>query len=214
MDLMLQRFVEYNTPFILYSNCSVEYDGRAHSKLSDGKYLVIFKQDGSLQIHGANKISPRNYQCAKSTLEYDNDTIICFNKKDRITINVREIVFLANLEGWSANEIQISKTEKDLVDKLCAHVDKYIDIRVRDVILEYKTNYGPVDIVFIDDQGAKHVVEVKRRKATIKDGTQLRKYLECIGDSYGYVAAPAISDKALNYLRHHDCGFIKVTFDD
>ena len=213
MDDTLKSFVSDNTPFILYSDCKVEYDGRAYSKLPDGKYLIIYKQDGSLQIHGANKITPRNYQGAKSTLQYNDDLLISTNKKEMITIKINSIIHLAELKDWSLQEIQISKTEKDLVDKLCMNIDKYLDKHVKDVTLEYKTNHGPVDIVAIDGQNIKNVIEVKRRKATIKDGTQLRKYLECIENSNGYVAAPDISDKALKYLEQHKCRFIKVTFD-
>lgn len=210
---LLTEYVKNNTSFILYCDCNVKYDGRASSILDYGNYLIIYKADGSLQIHASNKISPRNYQGAKSLLSIDDNQITSINKLEKIIILLRNVYFVFQLRDWSNNEITITKTEKDLVDKLCLNWNEYMNIACDNIVREYKTDHGPVDIVGLDRKNIKHVIEVKRRKATIKDVTQLRKYLECIDDSIGYLAAPSISTKAKSYLYQHECNYINIDFE-
>lgn len=209
----LLQYVHNNHPFILYANCSVEYDGRASSSLTNGHYLIIYKQDGSLQIHGGDKIVPRNYQGPKSKLSLVDNQLSSINSKDKIIIYLKSISHLYALEGWSLEAISINKTEKQLVDKLYNNWSDYIQTPCQTLIREYATDHGPVDIVGNDSHGHTHVVEVKRRKASIKDVTQLRKYLECFITATGYIAAPDISHNAVSYAEDHNCKYIRITFD-
>lgn len=211
---MLESYILNNTPFLLYANCNVKYEGRASSFLTDGNYLVIYKQDGSLQIHGANKIQPRNYQGSNSKIEIINKTIRSINKRELIDIGINDVMCLQRLDDWSVKDITITKTEKDLVDKLERNWEQLINIKCNQLIREFTTEFGPVDIVGIDEKGIKHVIEVKRRKATVKDVMQLRKYLECINESIGYIASPQIGDKALVYLNNLGYQYLKISFDD
>ena len=55
--------------FVLYCLCDVVYDGRAYSTLERGNYLIIYKPDGSLLIHGSSKSTPRNYQSVGSKVD-------------------------------------------------------------------------------------------------------------------------------------------------
>jgi RecB family endonuclease NucS len=61
------------------------------------------------------------------------------------------------------------------------------------------------------------VVEVKRRRVTVKDVTQLRRYVEALEQRgkqcRAYLAAPEISTSASKYLRKHDLRFLQVDFD-
>jgi len=210
---VLASYVASNTPFVLYANCNVVYDGRASSLLSDGNFLTIYKSDGSLQIHGADKIMPRNYQGAKSRLSFDGRQLVSHNKREKILVNINQILQLLPLQEWSDHSIVINKTEKELVEKLLHDWQYFIDVECHTIVREYSTDYGPVDLVGVDIFDCKHVVEVKRRKASIKDVTQLRKYLECIPGAKGYIAAPNISPKASKYLSQHQCRFITIDFD-
>ena len=199
-------------PFALYCKCRVEYDGRANSMLEEGNYLILYKSDKSLIIHGGNKITPRNYQASGSKLFISDDTIISTNKKETIKIIISEIIYYNKLPNWSDKDVTMTKTEKDLVDKIYNNWSKYVGVRCNEIYKEYITDHGPVDLAGVLGHQY-HIVEVKRRKCTIKDATQLRKYLECFDNYVGYLAGPDISDKALEYLDKHNCKYVKVEFD-
>ena len=201
-----------DSPFALYCKCKVEYDGRANSVLEEGNYLILYKSDQSLTIHGGNKVTPRNYQTSGSKLFVSGYTIISTNKKETIKITISEIIYYNILSNWSNNDVTMTKTEKDLVNKIFNNWSKYVGISCTEIYKEYITDHGPVDLAGVLGHQY-HIIEVKRRKCTIKDATQLRKYLECFDDYVGYLAGPDISDKALEYLGRHDCNFIKVDFD-
>ena len=47
---------------IVAGKCTVDYDGRAASRLESGERLVIFKSDGSALIHRPRDYSPVNWQ--------------------------------------------------------------------------------------------------------------------------------------------------------
>lgn len=207
--------IDASKPFSLYANCEVIYDGRAYSILESGNYLIIYKDDGSIQIHGANKIQPRNYQGAKSALEVDNNHIISRNKKETITININEIIDLTYLDDWSMSEVNICKTEQELVHKLFTNWDNYIDGEFQVIQKEFPTKYGPIDIAGYDSDGILHMVECKRGKVTIANCTQLLRYIEAMGHDnvVGYIAAPTIGDNAKKYLEEHGCRWISIDFD-
>ena len=42
--------------------CTVNYQGRAKSKLDRGERLVIKKQDSALLVHGPDNYQPKNWQ--------------------------------------------------------------------------------------------------------------------------------------------------------
>lgn len=209
----LSALVHEQLPFVLYAQCTVDYEGRANSHLADGNYLIFYKCDGSIQIHGADKILPRNYQGAGSRLSTSNNSLVSINRTEIIKIHINRILLLYHITTWSDKQIRITRTEKELVDKLYDHWNDYIGIDCDYLVKEYATDNGPVDIVGFNNDGHKHVVEVKRRKISIKDVTQLRRYLECMPNATGYIAAPEIGTKALKYAKEHHCKYICINYD-
>lgn len=206
--------ININKPFILYATAEVVYDGRAYSILERGNYLIIYKDDGSIQIHGGNKIQPRNYQGAKSTIKLDGNILTSSNKKETIIINIYKIINISYLDNWSCNEINIRKTEKELANKIFINWCDYIDGDFEIIEREYKTDVGDIDLIGWAADLTIHVVEVKRKKASLSDCTQLLRYIEAIGgNSIGYLASPEIGENALRYLNKHDLKWLYVDFD-
>ena len=209
--------IDISRPFSLFCRCEVIYDGRAYSILEEGNYLVISKGDGSIQIHGGTNIQPRNYQGAKSKLELRGHLLISRNKKETITIAISKIINITYLGYWSEAEINIKRTEQELVDKLFRNWGNYIDGEFETIEKEYPTEYGPVDLVGIETNMTYHVVEAKRRRGTVADCTQLKRYLEALANHTGlvkgYLAAPQIGDNAAKYLEKHGYKWLRVEFD-
>lgn len=222
----IEQIIGSKQPFILYCNCSVKYEGRAYSTLESGNYLIIYKEDSSIQIHGSNKIQPRNYQGSKTEVKYQDGNIICINKKEKISITINNIISIDLIKNWSSHEIEISRTESELVEKISNNIGSYIDISYalgsRGCVIEreYKTENGPIDLfAYTLDHG--HLIEVKRRKANVTDGCQLNKYHEAVLKQdisvpklSCYLAAPAIGKNAQRYLDDKGYKFIEINWDD
>jgi RecB family endonuclease NucS len=200
-------------PFIIYADCEVIYNGRAASVLNRGNYVIIRKVDGSFLIHGSNKSTPINYQGPKSKIKIINDQIIVNRKKESIIVKVYCIRNINVLEGWSVGNLNISMTEKDLVKKFIANPEQYLRWQPATVTQEFKTAMGPVDVLCIDALGGKSIIEFKRHKITLNHCMQLKKYVEAMGSNViGYVAAPDINKKALEYCHLNNFNYIKIDF--
>jgi len=211
----LQRLslIDLKAPFLLYANCSIEYDGRANSKLKPGNYLVIHKNDGSLLIHGGDKTTAKNYQSSGAVLELAANAVVSRRRNETIKVIISEILFYKALDNWSEHNIAIVKTESDLVNKLVANIDDYLGIEVEKVIREYTTDLGKVDVCAIGKDGKLHLIEVKRIKATKNHCNQLRKYMDCVDNSLGYLASPEIGESTLKFMNEKGYKWIQVTFD-
>lgn len=205
--------LDISKPFCLFANCNVLYEGRASSILKDGNYLIIYKSDKSVQIHGATKIQPRNYQGANSVVELRENTLSFSNRKEKISITINDIISISYLKALSDQEIEITRTEEDLVKKLFDNLNCYIDKEFDVIEREYQTGHGPVDLAGFTNNGEIHLIEVKRGRATLTNCTQLKKYIEAVDDNaFGYLASPSICPNALAYLEKHSMKWICVDF--
>jgi endonuclease len=112
--------------------------------------------------------------------------------------------------GWDDHRIRLVRTQRQLRDSLARRLAKYIPGLVR-IHKEYPTAYGAADLVAVDRRNVWHVIEVKRGRATVQAGVQLRKYVEalaaCGRKVRGYVADPAI---AAAYYRAHGYTYLAV----
>lgn len=204
--------LDVSKPFVLYADCSVEYDGRAYSLLDRGNYLIILKSDKSIQIHTGRKITPINYQGANSTLEYADNKLRIINKKEQIVITIFGIINITYLENWSIKEINIFKTESDLVNKIIENIRVHIQDEVKEIIKEYKTALGPIDIAVIGNN--LHLIEVKRNSVSASNVYQLKRYIDCLdrSDIVSYIAGPKIKGNALDLCSKNNIKYIEVGF--
>jgi RecB family endonuclease NucS len=202
--------------FSMYANCEVFYEGRASSTLETGNYLIIRKPDGSLLVHANNKTSPRNYQGPKSKLEVRGNVLISRSKSESLRIVLYRVHSYAPLVNWADAEIEITRTEKELVDELFDNWDYYFAGNFEIIYREYATPVGAIDLLGITDNLAHYVVEVKRRKGSVPDVAQLHRYAQALQDKRrvvrGFLAAPAIGDRALDYLARYDYSWVPVDF--
>ena len=208
--------IRCDKPFVLYADCEVTYDGRASSTLRRGRYLIIRKNDGCLLIHNNSGNPAQNYQNANAQLTYDGRLLICKRKKESITITIYAIIEYIELSEWSDEEVKISKTEKELVDKIATDWNTIINIPVNDIVREYATYYGPIDLVGVSDD-SHIVVEVKRGKVSLNHCSQLGRYHQYFVEKsmpcVAIIASPQISQKALRYLQSHGFRWICVNFN-
>lgn len=204
-------------PFCLQARCRVIYDGRAYSVLQTGVYLILHKADGSFQIHGQNLIKPLNYQGPKSVLTYHNNRLICLNKTEKLVVELDEIISYSPL-NLSSHQIEIRRTERELVQKILQNWEQYFGKEFETIQTEFKVSDGTADIAGFSSSGDCIIIEVKRRKATVRDATQLQLYVESVESLYkvkGVLAAPQIAEKARTYLQNRGDRYscLEIGFD-
>lgn len=202
----------------IYFRGTVTYEGRAIGNLPLGNYLLLIKNDRSVSIHGGTKISPRNYlgtNCEFSGETQDGYDLILSKKNETITIHFEHIHYQRILNDWSTEEVTITNTEAHLVQKLISEIDLHIP-NVKEIRREVQSGAGPIDIWAITDDEVIHVIEVKRRKASIADCSQLDRYVRQfrVAEAKGYLASPSIGKKALAYLESSGYSWIEVSFQE
>jgi len=195
-----------NRPFLLYADCLVRYDGRASSSLDRGNYLIVRKGDGSLMVHGASRLVPLNYQPAGAVMTGADDVLTSERRGETITITVHGVIFFMEMNSWSDLRTRMKMTENDLREQIVENVSQIVGEDVTEVFKEYRTPYGPVDLL-VTAAGRDHVIEVKRGRATVSACTQLLRYLEYFketgSDATGWLMAPEITDNARKYCEKH-----------
>lgn len=203
-------------PFCLFADCEVLYDGRASSTLTRGNYLILYKNDRSVSIHASTIVLPRNYMASDSKFRIEDDQLIFSRKGEVVCIKIHQQHFINYLENWSDSKIVICRTERELALKIynnwCDYFDEEFDI----IEMEFNTELGPIDIIGLTTT-TDVIIEVKRKRATVKDVTQLLRYVEALGDRKklckAYLAAPEIAKNAKKYLEKHGLHFLEVDFD-
>ncbi len=199
----------------MFADCEVLYDGRASSTLERGNYLVVYKKDRSVSIHGATIVMPRNYMGSGSKLSEDGNQIIFRRKGEMVCIKIYHIHFLNYLDDWSESKIMICRTEKELAKKIFDNWCDFFDDDFEIVEMEFGTELGPIDLAGFTTT-TDYIVEVKRRTITVRDVTQLRRYIEAVEHRgrtiKGFVAGPTIGKPALAYLKKHGLHYLQVDF--
>lgn len=170
---------------IIAGNCSVDYEGRASSTLSDGERLVIFKPDGSALVHRPRDYSPVNWQPSgsifKTKLVDDELRVRIFRRKEResMVITFGEIQLLSVLELIDEGYFALYATEKEMQEAILFKPD-LLESGFRPMSKEMSVDPGFIDIIGYDSNGILTVVEIKRVKANKKAVEQLNKYMKVI----------------------------------
>ena len=199
--------------WIAYLSCAVAYEGRAVGTLDRGDFILIRKRDGSVSVIGGDLNQPRNYIRATEVKAQD-DIIIFSNKKEKLIIQVEKLHWKNGITTWSTNKVELYRTEAQLVEKLIKSIDTWIpEASKQEITREYRTPAGPVDVA-VQFSHQLHLLEVKRRKATIKDCTQILKYDDHVeNECHLYLVAPEISDNALTYAEKNKITYIQLEWD-
>lgn len=193
------------------ARCSIDYQGRAESRLPSGERLLMFKPDGTLLVHTSTKLKPVNWQppgCTFSAGREDGKLVLvaCREKpKETVRIILEEIQLVVSLSLEDGETLDLAGTEDDL-QAFLAQRPHLVEPGFKFWRRERASGRGPMDLYGEDTQGRRVVVEVKRRAAGVKEADQLRRYVEreraARGDVpvRGILLAPQVSDKARKYL--------------
>jgi RecB family endonuclease NucS len=205
--------------------CSVNYQGRAKSKLDRGERIVIKKQDSALLVHGPENYQPKNWQpeVDEFNVEIDEENQHLILKASRsspeeiVEIRFEEIDFVSVSQLVDKSELKIAGHEVDIHEAI-EDEPEIVEEELKVIERERETPAGFIDVFARDSSDNYVVIEVKRNP-DYNTVLQLNRYVEEIedefrGDIRGILVAPKMTDKVLDYLEERGLEFVEVEMED
>ncbi len=170
---------------IIIGNCSVEYRGRASSKLEPGERIAMIKEDGSVLVHRPSGYEPVNWQppkCLFQTRVTENALQIRAVRRkppESVRLVFDRVYLLSALSLVDAGEFSLYASEEDM-QKAILIEPSILESEFKPITYEKKVEPGFVDVYGIDGNGKFVVVEIKRKTAGRGAALQLARYVDSI----------------------------------
>ena len=178
---------------VLVARCSIGYSGRLTTRLASGDRIIIFKDDGSVCVHGPKGFKPINYMSGPTALT-EADGLISVRRPETgevLLIEIEQVISDAThgLEDTAVLEREGRELELHaLLERSPDLIEAGLEILER----ERATDVGPVDFLAKDTEGRIVLVEVKRVKAVVAAVEQVVRYREHIEKDAAYAGARAL----------------------
>ncbi len=205
---------------IVVARCTVRYEGRLESVLTEAVRLIMVKADGCVAVHAdSGAYKPLNWMNAPNTLVAgDAEWTVTNPKGEVLRIELHQVI------SDSAHELGVEPgLDKDGVEAqlqvLLAERTDAIEPGMTLVRREFPTPLGPVDLLCKADDGATVAVEIKRR-GDIDGVEQLARYLEelnrdsRIAPVRGVFVAQEIRPQAKVLAERRGISWVEVDYDE
>ncbi len=225
---ILEEYLKRDFTVQVYGLCTVNYQGRAKSKLDRGERLVIKKQDSAILVHGPENYQPKNWQPEVDSYsveieELDDESEILILKAKRtnpdevVEIQFEDIDLLTVDKMVDKSELKIRGHEVDIHESI-EEDPEIVEEEMKVVEREKETPAGFIDVFARDEDDNWVVIEVKRNP-DYNTVLQLQRYVDEIEEEYsgkirGILVAPKMTDKILDYLEERDLEFVEVEMED
>jgi len=215
------RAIAGSETIVFSSLCSINYSGRAESRLEEGDRIIIIKSDKTLLVHQPTGSNPINYmkEGSQHALEQNNGFLVLKSRnpgaKEYLDICIKQIHFLRALSLSDSKKLQLAGSERDMADMLY-NSPELVEPGFKPLSREEHTKYGFIDLFGYDKNSCLVVVECKRYAGDMKAVSQLARYVKRIKRARGLtrvrgiLACPRISPAAAHMLADHGFKFIRV----
>ena len=155
--------------------------------------MIIFKDDGSVCVHGPKGFNPINYMSGPTAMT-EVDGLITIRRPETgetLLIEVEQVISddAHGLVDTAVLEREGRELELHALLERSPHlIEEGLEILER----ERSTDVGPVDFLCRDTEGRIVLVEVKRVKAVVAAVEQVVRYREHIEKDAAYAGARAI----------------------
>jgi RecB family endonuclease NucS len=178
---------------VLVARCSIGYSGRLTTRLASGDRIIIFKDDGSVCVHGPKGFKPINYMSGPTALT-EADGLISVRRPETGEVLLIEIEQVISDATHGLEDTAVLEREGR---ELAPHAQRerspdLIEAGLEILERERSTDVGPVDFLAKDAQGRIVLVEVKRVKAVVAAVEQVVRYREHIEKDAAYAGARAL----------------------
>jgi RecB family endonuclease NucS len=203
--------------------CTVNYTGRASSKLDRGERLLIKKQDSALLVHGPDNYQPKNWQPEVDSFDVEvrDEALVLtasrFSPDEKVEVFFDEISLITVDQLVDKSDLKIAGHEVDIHESI-EEDPEMIEEGLKVVERERETPAGFID-VFARDKTDNYVVIEVKRNPDYNTVLQLQRYVDEIedefnGDIRGILVAPKMTDKVLDYLEDRGLEFVGVDMED
>ncbi len=163
------------------------------TRLASGDRVLIFKDDGSVCVHGPKGFKPINYMSGPTVVEETDGLIIIRRPEtgESLLIEVEHVISdtAHALEDNAVLERDGREFELHALLERSPHlIEEGLEILER----ERATDVGPVDFLAKDRDGRIVLIEVKRVKAVAAAVEQVVRYREHVEKDAAYAGARAI----------------------
>jgi len=206
----------------IVGNCHVEYWGRAASKLSRGKRLLMIKGDSSFAIHQNRLLRPTNYMMnAAISCAIEENTLVITAKKTKPRETIKTVFFdIDDVQCYEMQEntdISLFGSERELSNELMQDLS-FLEKGLKPLNQEEVLRKGLVDILAEDSKGRLVVIELKRRQADFNAVQQLKRYMDQVKnmkgkETRGILVAPEIRKNAHELLEKYGLEFFHLDFE-
>jgi RecB family endonuclease NucS len=208
---------------IVAGNCTVNYEGRAASKLTWGERVLLIKADGSVLIHRRSGYEPVNWQpprCQFRTGLEDGKflsiTAVRQKPKESLRLIFDEITVALALTLADEGEFAMHVTEEQM--KRAIMLDpSLVEPGLKLISEETKMgDSGFTDVYAEDAHGRLVVIEIKRNPASRDAALQLNRYVVTLRKRVnrpvrGILAAPELKSGTSTLLARLGYDFRAVS---
>lgn len=207
---------------IVAGTCTVDYEGRAASRLGEGDRILILKSDGSVLLHRPFGHEAVNWQAAGCRFEIDLSQDALLFKATRskpvegLGITFTKVFEVSVLDLSDEAEFVMHATEEDMKRAILSQ-PAIVEEGFRPIEDERPAGRsGFIDVFGVDAEGNFVIVETKRKTATTEDINQLSEYVNRIQEEMGQrpravIAAPSVQRSATQMMRRLGIEFRCVT---
>ena len=203
--------------------CTVNYTGRAKSKLDRGERILLKKQDSALLIHGPENYRPKNWQPEVDSFDVETGEnrlkleASRRNPDEKVEVVFEEIHMVTVDQLVDKSDLKIAGHEVDIHESI-EEQPGLVEEGLKVVERERETPAGFIDVFARDTDDRYVVIEVKRNP-DYNTVLQLQRYVDEIRDEFnseirGILVAPKISDKVLDYLEERGLEYVEVDMED
>ena len=224
---ILKEYLKRDFTVQINGLCTVNYQGRAKSKLDRGERLVIKKQDSAILVHGPENFQPKNWQPEVDSYsveikEVEDKKLLILeakrkNPEEVVEIQFEDIELLTVDKMIDKSDLKIKGHEVDIHEAI-EDEPEIVEENLKVVEREKETPAGFIDVFARDEEDNWVVIEVKRNP-DYNTVLQLQRYVDEIKEEYsgkirGILVAPKMTDKVLDYLEDRDLEFVNVDMRD
>ena len=225
---ILEEYLKRDFTVQLNGLCTVNYQGRAKSKLDRGERMVIKKQDSAILVHGPENYQPKNWQPEVDSYsvkieEIDDGSEILVleakrtNPDEVVEIQFEDLDMLTVDKMVDKSDLKIRGHEVDIHESI-EEDPEIVEEDLKVVEREKETPAGFIDVFARDEDDQWVVIEVKRNP-DYNTVLQLQRYVDEIEEEYsgeirGILVAPKMTDKILDYLEERNLEFVEVNMED
>ncbi|RQH00098.1 endonuclease NucS [Natrarchaeobius oligotrophus] len=213
----------------VFGRCTVDYEGRAASRLEAGDRHVMLKPDGATLVHTDEGQQPVNWQppgCDHDVrrVRADGADVLVLESlrstpEERLLVRFTDVLQVSAFSGTDESDLSLSGTEADLRTRILDEPD-LLEPGFSPLATERDTPAGAVDVYGEDAAGRTVVVELKRRRVGPDAVSQLRRYVDAVERDLhadaavrGVLVAPSVTDRADRLLAEHGLEFVSLEPD-